>query len=143
MGSSETFENELTQLLPRLRRFAFSLSRNGADADDLAQATIERALRSREQWQPGTRLDSWLYRIMRNLWIDMVRARGRLEKREAPVEDAAELGHDPRPEIEASLRSISLSSAESGNLISRSTAKTTTATGTASCAGATRSAPAG
>ena len=58
MGSSETFENELTQLLPRLRRFAFSLSRNGADADDLAQATIERALRSREQWQPGTRLDS-------------------------------------------------------------------------------------
>lgn len=36
--------------------------------------TIERALRSRAQWQAGTRLDSWMYRIMRNIWIDQVRA---------------------------------------------------------------------
>ena len=103
MGSSETFENELTQLLPRLRRFAFSLSRNGADADDLAQATIERALRSREQWQPGTRLDSWLYRIMRNHWIDTARARTRRERHEAPEEEAQSVGEDPRESIEASL----------------------------------------
>lgn len=103
MGSSETFESELTQLLPRLRRFAHSLSRNGADADDLAQATIERALRSREQWQPGTRLDSWLYRIMRNLWIDTARARTRRERHEAPEEEAQSVGEDPREAIEASL----------------------------------------
>jgi len=103
MGSSEAFENELTQLLPRLRRFAFSLSRNGADADDLAQATIERALRSREQWQPGTRLDSWLYRIMRNLWIDTARARSRRERHEAPEEEAQSVGEDPRESIEAAL----------------------------------------
>ena len=103
MGSSETFENELTQLLPRLRRFAFSLSRNGADADDLTQATIERALRSREQWQPGTRLDSWLYRIMRNLWIDTARARTRRERHEAPEEEAQSVGEDPREAIETSL----------------------------------------
>ena len=103
MGSSEAFENELTQLLPRLRRFAFSLSRNGADADDLAQATIERALRSREQWQPGTKLDSWLYRIMRNLWIDTARARTRRERHEAPEEEAQSVGEDPRESIEAAL----------------------------------------
>jgi RNA polymerase sigma factor (sigma-70 family) len=103
MGSSETFENELTQLLPRLRRFAFSLSRNGADADDLTQATIERALRSREQWHPGTRLDSWLYRIMRNLWIDTARARTRRERHEAPEEEAQSVGEDPRESIDASL----------------------------------------
>ena len=103
MGSSETFENELTQLLPRLRRFAFSLSRNGADADDLAQATIERALRSRGQWEPGTRLDSWLYRIMRNLWIDTARARGRKEKHEAPEGEAQFVGEDPRESMDASL----------------------------------------
>ena len=103
MGSSETFETELTQLLPRLRRFAHSLSRNGADADDLTQATIERALRSREQWQPGTRLDSWLYRIMRNLWIDTARARTRRERHEAPEEEAQSVGEDPRESIEASL----------------------------------------
>jgi RNA polymerase sigma-70 factor (ECF subfamily) len=42
--------------------------------------TIERALRSRGQWQAGTRLDSWMYRIMRNLWIDEARARTRRGK---------------------------------------------------------------
>lgn len=95
------FEDELAALLPRLRRFAHALSRNGADADDLTQATVERALRSRAQWQPGSRLDSWLYRIMRNLWIDTVRARGRKDKVEAPVELADRLGEDPREAIEA------------------------------------------
>ena len=49
---------------------------------------------------PGTRLDSWLYRIMRNLWIDTVRARGRKEKHEAPEEDALIVGEDPRDAIE-------------------------------------------
>ena len=103
MASSETFDSELTQLLPRLRRFAFALSRNGADADDLAQATVERALRSRDQWQPGTRLDSWLYRIMRNLWIDTVRARGRRDRREAPEDAAKDVGEDPREAMDASM----------------------------------------
>lgn len=39
--------------------------------------TIERALRSRSRWQQGTRLDSWMYRMMRNIWIDEIRARTR------------------------------------------------------------------
>jgi RNA polymerase sigma factor (sigma-70 family) len=103
MASSETFENELAQLLPRLRRFAHALSRNSADADDLAQATIERGLRSREQWMSGTRLDSWLYRIMRNLWIDTVRARGRKEKHEAPEEAAKDIGEDPHDAMDVSM----------------------------------------
>ena len=103
MGQSESFEAELGPLLPRLRRFAHSLSRNSADADDLTQLTVERALRSREHWQPGSRLDSWLFKIMRNLWIDTVRARGRREMKEAPVEEAAELGHDPREATDAAI----------------------------------------
>jgi RNA polymerase sigma-70 factor (ECF subfamily) len=102
MSLSTPFENDLVAMLPRLRRFAHTLSRNGTDADDLAQATIERALRSRSQWQAGTRLDSWLYRIMRNLWIDTVRSRGRREKFEAPMDEADRLGEDPRDAIEAS-----------------------------------------
>ena len=65
MDQFESFGDGLTALLPRLRRFAHTLSRNSADADDLTQATVERALRSEAQWEPGTRLDSWLYRIMR------------------------------------------------------------------------------
>jgi len=103
MAHSEPFEDQLAALLPRLRRFAHALSRNSADADDLTQATIERALRSREQWQHGTRLDSWLYRIMRNLWIDTVRARSRREKIEAPAELADRIGEDPREAIDAAI----------------------------------------
>ncbi len=68
------FEEQLLDHLPRLRRFAHALARNGVDADDLLQASVERALQRREQWEPGTRLDSWMYRLMRNLWIDTVRA---------------------------------------------------------------------
>jgi len=95
MVPSISFESELAELLPRLRRFAFTLSRSAADADDLTQATIERALKSREQWQSGTRLDSWAYRIMRNLWIDTARARSRRDKVEAPEEEAERVGEDP------------------------------------------------
>jgi len=103
MDSSSGFETGLAQLLPRLRRFAHALTRDPADADDLTQATVERALRSRGQWQPGTRLDSWLYRIMRNLWIDTVRSRGRKERREAPEEEARSVGDDPREAMDSAL----------------------------------------
>jgi RNA polymerase sigma-70 factor (ECF subfamily) len=103
MTASPRFEDQLAALLPRLRRFAHALSRNAADADDLAQATIERALKSKEQWQPGTRLDSWACRIMRNLWIDTARARARREKVEAPEEAALGIGEDPRPGLEAAI----------------------------------------
>jgi RNA polymerase sigma factor (sigma-70 family) len=103
MNPPISFEDELTALLPRLRRFAHGLSRSPADADDLTQMTIERALRSRAQWQPGSRLDGWLYKIMRNLWIDTVRSRGRKDRMEAPAEEAETLGHDPRAGIEAAI----------------------------------------
>ena len=103
MNQPRSFEDGLVGLLPRLRRFAHALARNASDADDLAQMTIERALRSKTQWQPGTRLDSWLYRIMRNLWIDTVRSRSRKEQHEAPAQDAEEVGDDPREAMEASI----------------------------------------
>jgi len=103
MDQFKSFEDGLTALLPRLRRYAHALTRNTADADDLTQTAVERALRSRAQWEPGTRLDSWLYRIMRNLWIDTVRSRGRKEDLHAPVEEAERIGEDPRSGIEASI----------------------------------------
>jgi RNA polymerase sigma factor (sigma-70 family) len=103
MNRPESFEDALAALLPRMRRFAHALARSPADADDLVQASIERALRSRAQWEPGTRLDSWMYRIMRNLWIDTVRSRGRREALHAPLEDAEGIGEDPRDAIQASM----------------------------------------
>src|SRR3546814_1768931 len=60
------FEEQLVELLPRLRRFARGLAGSAGDADDLCQAAIERALKSRDQWPNGTRLDSWMYRITRS-----------------------------------------------------------------------------
>ncbi|AUW59373.1 RNA polymerase subunit sigma-70 [Sphingobium sp. SCG-1] len=97
------FESELLALVPRLRRFAASLSRNAADGDDLCQAAIERALRSRGQWQDGTRLDSWMYRIMRNLWIDEARSRQRAAKTFAPEEAGAQIGHAGDRDIEVAV----------------------------------------
>jgi len=103
MDQPSSFEDQLSALLPRLRRFAHALSRDSADSDDLTQATIERALKSREQWQPGTRLDSWCYRIMRNLWIDTARARSRKDIREVPEEEGLNVGEDPRDVMDAAV----------------------------------------
>lgn len=97
------FERGLQDCLPRLRRFAHALSKDPADADDLTQLTAERALLARAKWEPGTRLDSWLFRIMRNLWIDTVRSRGRKAQFEAPPEAGEQIGFDPRPGVEASI----------------------------------------
>ena len=103
MTRSPSFEAQLGALLPRLRRFAHALSRDAADADDLTQAALERALGSKAQWQPGTRLDSWAYRIMRNLWIDTARARSRKARVEAPPEEAELVGQDPREAMDAAV----------------------------------------
>lgn len=71
------FQRDIVELLPRLRRLARVMARDFADADDLVQLSVERALGRRDQWRPGTRLDSWMFRIMRNAWIDETRARAR------------------------------------------------------------------
>ena len=73
----------LVALLPRLRRYALMLCRSPAAADDLVQGTCVRALDNAESWTPGTRLDAWTFRILRNLWIDGLR---RAEHREDVVE---------------------------------------------------------
>ncbi|GLV29997.1 DNA-directed RNA polymerase sigma-70 factor [Sphingobium sp. TomTYG75] len=96
-----SFENDLLAILPRLRRFAVSLSRDRADADDLCQAALERGLRARQQWQPGTRLDSWMYRIMRNLWIDEGRSRQRAVRTFAPEEAGEHVGYAGDQHVEA------------------------------------------
>lgn len=93
-------------LLPRLRRFAAGLSRDLAAGDDLCQMTIERALKSRDQWVEGTRLDSWMYRIMRNIWIDEVRSRTRRDKT-FTVEDAGlSVGTDGGQEFRVELSNV-------------------------------------
>ena len=94
------FEQELLGLVPQLRRFARSLTRDAADADDLCQTALERALKARDQWQSGTRMDAWMYRIMRNCWIDETRSRARHAARLAPEEAGMNIASDDHLAIE-------------------------------------------
>ncbi|MGC3939076.1 RNA polymerase sigma factor [Roseobacter sp. EG26] len=70
---SDRFAEDIIAFLPNLRRFALSLCRSADIADDLVQVTAERAFAAQHQFDPETRLEAWLFRIMRNAWIDMVR----------------------------------------------------------------------
>jgi RNA polymerase sigma-70 factor (ECF subfamily) len=75
----QTVRQEMLAMLPRLRRFAYGLTGSIDGGDDLVQSACERALARLHQWEPGTRLDSWMFRIMKNLWLDDHRAGWRRE----------------------------------------------------------------
>lgn len=86
---TENIRSQMIEFLPRLRRFAYALTRNLEQADDLVQDTCERALARADQWQPGTRLDSWMYRIAQNIWYDAGRA-AKVRGEKADLETIAE-----------------------------------------------------
>ena len=77
MTQIATVRAQLPALLPRLRRFARALARHAADADDLLQIALERALNRSGQWDPQLKLESWMFGIIRNAWIDELRSRSR------------------------------------------------------------------
>jgi RNA polymerase sigma-70 factor (ECF subfamily) len=85
---------ELVALLPRLRRFALVLCRSQVLADDLVQGACERALAHAHSWTPGTRFDAWMFRILRNHWIDHLR-RMRAEGMMEDVASQTQLIGDP------------------------------------------------
>src|SRR3546814_4965251 len=72
------FVDTVEQMIPTLRRFAHSLARNAADADDLLQDTLERALGRAHQFEAGTNLKAWLFTIMRNRFYTECRRRQRV-----------------------------------------------------------------
>ena len=104
---------EIAALLPRMRRFARALTRNREDADDLVQIGIERALGRSEQWEAGTRLDSWLFRIIKNAWIDETRVRSRRSQTFVAEEEGEHVGdesahsHQQRLAIEKAMSMLS------------------------------------
>jgi RNA polymerase sigma factor (sigma-70 family) len=91
-GPPDDIRDEVIALLPRLRRFARLITRHREDADDLVQLGVERALTHAAQWQSGTRVDSWMFRIMKNAWIDEVRSRARRAAVFAPEEAGENIG---------------------------------------------------
>jgi len=83
------FGRELVAALPKLRRFAFGLAGSIDEGDDLVQAACERALARRDQYEPGTRLVNWMYRIVQRVWID------RFGRREPTMVDLLTLADFP------------------------------------------------
>jgi len=65
---------QIVEMRPRLVRFAWSLTHDPAAADDLAQETIARALASQWRFQSGTNLKAWLFRILRNVHLNVLRS---------------------------------------------------------------------
>ena len=82
----EGIRREMLSFVPCLRRFSYGLTGSRDTGDDLMQATYERAIREIKRWQPGTRLDSWMYRIARNIHLNDLRAMGVRGEYLAPVD---------------------------------------------------------
>ena len=68
-----SMKQEIAELLPKLRRFAYSLTGSAADADDLLQSTVERLL-SRGMPEDAD-LTKWAFRVCCNVWKDELRAK--------------------------------------------------------------------
>jgi RNA polymerase sigma-70 factor, ECF subfamily len=76
---AETFERLALEQLPALLSLATRLTRNAAEAEDLVQDCLVKALRARDQYESGTNLKAWLFRILKNTFINRYR-RGNLER---------------------------------------------------------------
>ncbi|MCJ2085379.1 sigma-70 family RNA polymerase sigma factor [Methylobacterium sp. E-005] len=64
------FTSELVGVVPDLRRFALSLTRNATESEDLVQFTLLKAWEFRVKFEPGTRLKAWLFTILRNGYLN-------------------------------------------------------------------------
>jgi RNA polymerase sigma-70 factor (ECF subfamily) len=90
------FHADLKMILPRLRIYALSLTRDSDRADDLMQRTVVKALTGRKSFQPGTNFPGWLFRIQRNEFISGLRSRRPTVTLDDTITNG--LSHEPRQE---------------------------------------------
>jgi RNA polymerase sigma-70 factor (ECF subfamily) len=93
----------LLALRPRLRRFASGLTGSLDEADDLVQAVYERAVERHQQWEPGTRFHSWVFKIAHSMWISRQRRAAVRGGNGDPVDPDTLVGCDGEREVEARL----------------------------------------
>lgn len=92
LSDTQRLRKDIIAVLPRLRRFARTLTRSVPEADDLVQEACLKALDKADQWDPSQPLDRWLFRITRNHWISELRKRKvRMGEGQVPAEEATEL----------------------------------------------------
>jgi RNA polymerase sigma-70 factor (ECF subfamily) len=104
-GTGESWRDDVIALIPALRAFAWSLSHNAADADDLVQDALIKAWTHRSKFEPGTNLRAWLFTILRNTYYTNVMRR----RREVADEDgnlAASLTVAPTQEWTVAMRAL-------------------------------------
>ncbi len=83
---AERFERDALQYLDQLYSAALRMTRNPSDAEDLVQETFTKAIASIHQYEPGTNLKAWLYRILTNAYINTYRKKQR-EPQQAQSDD--------------------------------------------------------
>lgn len=105
MDAVSNWRDEVVSLIPALRAFAWSLSRNGSDADDLVQDTLIKAWSHRDKFEPGTNLRAWLFTILRNTYYTSI-LRRRREVRDETGEYAATLKIPPTQDWSLAMRSL-------------------------------------
>ncbi len=102
-ATEDDLREEMLAVLPRVRRFAYALTASRVEGDDLVQAVCERALARLHQFRPGSRMDSWLFRITQTTWVERHRAE-RLRRPAAELSEVQDIpGVDGRTVVEARL----------------------------------------
>jgi RNA polymerase sigma-70 factor (ECF subfamily) len=102
---SDSWRNDVVALIPALRAFAWSLSHNAADADDLVQDTLIKAWTHRAKFEPGTNLRAWLFTILRNTYYTAV-VRRRREVPDDQGKHAAALFTAPTQDWSVAMRAL-------------------------------------
>lgn len=120
MQAPAAFRHQLLDAIPRLRRYARSLTYEPAHADDLVQQTLERALSHWTQFDPQREMTVWLLSIAHNAHLDSLRRESRMTVTDptdlARAQDAG--GGDPgvdvglRMDLLAALRQLSVEQRE-------------------------------
>jgi RNA polymerase sigma-70 factor (ECF subfamily) len=100
-----SWRDDVVALIPALRAFAWSLSHNASDADDLVQDTLIKAWTHRDKFELGTNLRAWLFTILRNTYYTAV-VRRRREVRDETGKYAATLSTDATQDWSVAIRSL-------------------------------------
>ena len=104
-AKTTTDPQEVVDLIPALRAFARTFCRDQSDADDLVQETLTKAIAKLDSFEPGTRLKSWLFTIMRNSFYNRVV----VSTREAPgAEDCVSAAPACAPSQEWTVRAAEM-----------------------------------
>ncbi|HEY3694549.1 sigma-70 family RNA polymerase sigma factor [Phenylobacterium sp.] len=111
MSAVQGWREEVVGLIPTLRAFAWSLSHNGADADDLVQETLIKAWSNRARFEPGTNLRAWLFTILRNTYYTHL-LRRRREVRDETGAYASTLRCGPMQDWSLAVRTLQAALAE-------------------------------